>query len=353
MPTGWPAQTNGLMRVSILSQLPGVVASLCGNFDDICAAAGEIPGCVSDPDQMMPYQRVGNLLAISSQQTGCPHLGLLLGAAGGLGSLGLVGLMMKYAPTVGHALSIFERNLHLQDRAAALSLAVEPPLATFSYSLNGIEVTAAEQVVDGAIALGLRLMQGLCGDRFAPEEVLLARRRPADPAAWHQVFKAPVRFNAELSGLVFPARWLELVNPQSDPDLLRILEDRARQLSEDRAVLFSDMVRKAIRPLIMSQRCSARAAADMFRIGKRTMNRRLSEEGTDFRTLTDEVRFDVARHLLRNTEMSLSEIALVLGYAEASALTRAFRRWTGRAPRDWRLRSRNGSGLSGSIGLTS
>lgn len=353
MPTGSPAQTNGLMRVSILSQLPSLVAALGGRFDAICAAAGEVPGCVSDPDQMIPYQRVGSLLAISSQQTACPHLGLLLGASGSLGSLGLVGLMMKYAPTVGEALAMLEQNLHLQDRAAALSLTMEHPFATFSYALNGIEVLAAEQVVDAAVATGLRLMQGLCGNTFAPEEVLLARRRPADSTPWHQLFKAPVRFNAELSGLVFPACWLDLVNPNSDPALLGILEDRARQTSEDRVVLFSDMVRKAIRPLIKSQKCSARATADMFRIGKRTLNRRLSEEGTDFRTLADEVRFDMARHLLRNTEMSLSEIALVLGYAEASALTRAFRRWTGRAPRDWRVSSRTGVDAQGPIEVSS
>jgi AraC-like DNA-binding protein len=330
-----PSQ-QGLLRVSIMANLPEVVASLGGDFGKVCRQAAEAPSVLADPDQFISYPRVGRLLAASIQSTRCQHLGLVLGSTGSLATLGLLGLMMKYAPTVAAALDVMVRHFRLQDRMAVLSLTVEGDQACLSYALDGPDAPAVEHILDGALTVGLRLLQGLCGEGFAPEEVRLARRRPADPAPWHQTFRAPVRFNAEISAIAFPTKWLALVNPHSDPALMRVLEERARQLEQEDSILFSDQVRRAIRPLLLSQKCSATSTAEFFRIGKRTLNRRLSEEGTDFRTLMDEVRFDVARHLLRSTEISLSEIALVLGYAEASAFTRAFRRWTGRSPRAWR-----------------
>jgi AraC-like DNA-binding protein len=332
---------HGLLRVSIMANLPEVVASLGADFPRICRQAAETPAVVADPDQFISYPRVGRLLATAVQATRCQHLGLLLGATGNLSTLGLLGLMMKYAPTVGTAVDVMVRHFRLQDRMAVLGLTVEGDLACLSYAADGPDAPAVEHILDAALALGHRLLQGLCGEGWAPEEVRLARRRPADPGPYHQMFRAPVRFNAEISALVFPARWLAVANPFSDPALMRVLEERARQIEQEDSILFSDQVRRAIRPLLLSQKCSATSTAEFFRIGKRTLNRRLSEEGTDFRTLMDEVRFDVARHLLRSTEISLSEIALVLGYAEASAFTRAFRRWTGRSPRAWRRTTRH------------
>lgn len=335
-----PSQ-QGLLRVSIMANLPDVVTSLGGDFSKICRQAAEAPSVVADPDQFISYPRVGRLLAASIQATRCQHLGLVLGSTASLSTLGLLGLMMKYAPTVGTALDVMVRHFRLQDRMAVLGLTVEGDVACLSYAVDGPDAPAVEHILDGALAVGYRLLQGLCGEGFTPEEVRLARRRPSDPAPWHQTFRAPVRFNAEISAIVFPAKWLALANPHSDPALMRVLEERARQLEQEDSLLFSDQVRRAIRPLLLSQKCSATSTAEFFRIGKRTLNRRLSEEGTDFRTLMDEVRFDVARHLLRSTEISLSEIALVLGYAEASAFTRAFRRWTGRSPRAWRRTTRH------------
>jgi AraC-like DNA-binding protein len=65
---------------------------------------------------------------------------------------------------------------------------------------------------------------------------------------------------------------------------------------------------------------------------RRTLFRRLRGAGTGIRELTNEVRFEIARQLLRNTRISLVQVAADLGYSEASAFTRAFRRWSGQTP---------------------
>jgi AraC-like DNA-binding protein len=76
--------------------------------------------------------------------------------------------------------------------------------------------------------------------------------------------------------------------------------------------------------------------ADLFAIHRRTLNRRLRAQGTSFKALVDETRYDIARQLLRDTRLPTTEIAATLDYSECSAFVRAFRRWSGTSPSAWR-----------------
>jgi AraC-like DNA-binding protein len=77
-----------------------------------------------------------------------------------------------------------------------------------------------------------------------------------------------------------------------------------------------------------------------WRCTPRTLNRRLSAEGTRFRTAANEIRFEIARQLVADTTFSFGQVAAVLDYSEASAFTRAFRRWSGQTPTTWRAKYR-------------
>jgi len=76
--------------------------------------------------------------------------------------------------------------------------------------------------------------------------------------------------------------------------------------------------------------------ASEFSMQPRTLNRRLRAEGTTFRELINKARFEVARQLLKSTKMQIADIALALGYANASGFSHAFQRWSGAAPSEWR-----------------
>jgi AraC-like DNA-binding protein len=80
--------------------------------------------------------------------------------------------------------------------------------------------------------------------------------------------------------------------------------------------------------------------AALFGLHSRTLNRRLRSEGKSFKTLLDETRHRVARQLLRDTQLPLQEMAITLGYADATAFIRAFRRWSGVSPKAWRTSRR-------------
>jgi AraC-like DNA-binding protein len=80
--------------------------------------------------------------------------------------------------------------------------------------------------------------------------------------------------------------------------------------------------------------------AKLFAVHRRTLNRRLREDGTSFKALLDAIRYEFARQLLRDTPMSTIEVALNLGYSELGPFLRAFRRWSGTSPAAWRAEHR-------------
>jgi AraC-like DNA-binding protein len=195
---------------------------------------------------------------------------------------------------------------------------------------------SADQIADAAMAVAANALRTLCGSEWSPTEVLVPRMTPADPEPYRRHFRAPVRFNRESATLVFPADDLKRRVAGADPLLRAVLEDRLRQLRADAGAGFSDDVRRLLRTRLMGARSSAEGMAHLLAIHRRTLSRRLRDSGRGYRAMANEVRFEIARQLLEDTEISLGEIAAALGYSEASAFTRAFRRWSGQSPKAWR-----------------
>ena len=95
-------------------------------------------------------------------------------------------------------------------------------------------------------------------------------------------------------------------------------------------------IRRLLRQCLTSRQCSAADIARQLGIHERTLNRRLQAEGTSFRQELEQVRHAASQQLLAGTTQALAEIATSLGYADASAFSRAFKRWSGVTPAHWR-----------------
>jgi AraC-like DNA-binding protein len=117
--------------------------------------------------------------------------------------------------------------------------------------------------------------------------------------------------------------------PEANPERLRRLEQQALTISKGEHL---SRLRRALRILLLSGRSSAREIGALLFLHRRTLNRHLNEQGTNFQQVLDEIRFEAARQLLDNTQLSLTDIAASLGYSDSSAFSRAFRRWSGAAP---------------------
>ena len=306
------------------------------------AEAGIAPALFDDPDNLISYVGRSRLVSLCVARTGCRHFGLLVGQQGGLHSLGLVGLLVKYSPDVGTALRSLVRYFHLHARGAVLTLDIDGDLATLSYGIYQPQVEAADQIGDGAVAMLLNIVRALGGPDWTPVEVRFAHRRPQDVGPFRRFFHAPLRFDAEQYGLVFSAPWLSRPLTDVEPDLRRLVQKQIDVLDARYGDDFPDQVRSVLRTALVTDQASAEQVAALFSMHSRTMNRRLNAFGTRFRELVDEVCFEIARQMLEDSAMDVSQIAELLDYADGSAFTRAFRRWSGTTPSDWRAQRRAG-----------
>lgn len=298
--------------------------------------AGLDPALFADGANMIPHAALGHLLTLCVARTNCPHFGLLVGERATILSLGMVGRLMQHSETLGDALRALVSNLSIQNRGSVPSLTIIDDTALFTFSVYQSEAKGADQISDGSLAVAVNALRALCGPDWNPTEVLLPRVAPMDQESFRRHFRAPVRFNQEMAAIVFPASDLDRRIAGADPMMREVLEERIRQIKNSQGSEFSDDIRRLLRTRLTSARCSAEDIAELLAMHRRTLSRRLKGSGMGYRALANEIRFEIARQLLEDTEVPLGQIAAALGYSEASAFTRAFRRWSGQTPTAWR-----------------
>ena len=338
--------SEGLIRVGPLMATPAVLESFGVDPAPLLAEFGIRPDFFADPENVLPFATMGRIFCRCVERSGCSHFGLLVGRRAGVSALGAVGFLMQSAPDVRTALDELVHYLHLHDRGALVSVETGGPYASLGYTILQHGVPCSEQILAGAITIGLNIMRGLCGADWRPEETHFAFRAPEDVAPYRECFGPRLRFDAEVTSIVFPSRWLDQPLPGADPLLHRLMEERIGELELRAGEGLVAQVRRGMRALVLTPDCTLDAAARLAGMHGRTLNRRLSALGTSFFELREEARREVACQLLERTNQPANQIAAILGYTDASSFTRAFRRWSGTGPAEWRA-SRAGRPATG------
>ena len=323
-------------RVGPLVNLPPIARSLGVNTDAIFAELGIDPVDYTDPDYRASYLNFDRFLERCVEESGCEHLGLLVGQKALPSHLGLTGFLCRAAPTVEDALKTLVKNIDLHEEGGTLTLISEPGFVTLRYTVLVPGLRSLNQINDISVAFMHRLMQFLCGEDWKAAAVRLERTEPADVKPYRQFFGAPVYFNSTESSVMISCKCLSAEPPASDSLLYKYLLNEAKVLHTLQHHELVDELPAALRRGLLGEKFSAHDIAEMFGIHERTLHRRLRDAGTSFREELDKARMDVSHQLLENTSLPISNIATVLGYADSSGFIRAFRRWCGTCPSSWR-----------------
>jgi AraC-like DNA-binding protein len=289
-----------------------------------------------NPENTLSFVELGKLLRACVAATGCQHLGLLVGQRSATGCLGLVGRLMRNAATLRDAILDLCAHQQRYVRGAVTYLVVQNGTAFWGYAVYLPGIDAIEQISDAAIAVGFNMMRELAGAE--PSEILMSRPAPIDLAPYRRFFGSTPRFDAEQLALVFPERLLALPVRGADPKAREMLEKSVAAYWAVSQPSVTDQVIRVLRPRVIFSEASLEEIAGTLKMHPRMLNRRLEAEGTTFRQLLNQARFEVARQLLAGTKVQVTDLALALGYADTSSFSRAFQRWSGVAPSDWRAR---------------
>ena len=331
-----------MLRIGATMGVPEVLGDLGANPTEVLAEVGLGLELFDDPNNRIAFTARGRMLEHCAKRTGCPHFGLLVGQKAGLSSLGLVGLLARYLPDVGLALKSLMRFMHLHVRGATTTLAIGPELAELEYQIYQSGARGNDQVGAGAVAVAHNILCDLCGNDFKPIEARFAHREPENLEPFRKFFRAPLRFNSEQYAVVFSVKWLDRPLGDGSSELLHLLRMEIDRLELGLADDFVQQVRTLLRTTLVTGHASADQVAELLSMNRRTLNRHLNTQGLSFRKLVDEVSFEIARQLLEDTDTEILQIASSLGYSNASAFTRAFRRWSSTTPAKWRLRAKGG-----------
>jgi len=299
--------------------------------------AGLAERLLEDPDNRVGFDVIARLAHEAALASDCPHFGLAFGQRFSPATMGRVFQLAKHSPSLGSALHALVLHLHVHDRGGVAYLVqTGPGEVGVAYGIYHRGDHDVAPIYDAATAIMYALLRELCGPRWRPLRITLPRRRPALVAPYRRFFGVPVVFDAEHASVVFAERWLDAPIRGADPAVRAAVEQRIRNQEAAWALSFSDKVRRALRSMILTGRASAEQVSFVFAMSRRTLHRQLSAEGTGLHLLANEIRFEVARQLLTESDMPAGEIAAVLHYADASAFSRAFRTWSGSSPREWR-----------------
>jgi AraC-like DNA-binding protein len=326
---------EGQQRVGVLVELPQVLRELGQDPTQLIASVGIDPDKLSDPENSLTFVELGKLVQTCVAATGCEHFGLLVGQRSATHCLGLVGRLMRTAPTLKDAILDLCINQQRYVRGAVTYLYVQNETAFWGYTVHHPTMQSADQISEGAITLAFNIIQELIG--IPPYEVLLARRAMGDIAPYRRVFGQAPTFDAQQYAIVFPAKLLDHFVKGADAKLRRKLQ---KSVADYWALTQPSVTQAVVRLLharVIFPDVTLEALANELAMRPRTLNRRLNEEGAKFRDLVSQVRFSVSRQLLSGTGLDVSDIAFALGYANLSGFTHAFQKWSGMAPSEWRM----------------
>ena len=303
----------------------------------LLAEAGIDTALLRDPDARVPWTAVLSLIGRAVEVTADTNLGLHIAEHADPGSLDVHFYAMLSSPTLGAGYERLCRYQRLIHETTRVELKVEGGQAILRHLMPG-GAAAPRQSAEFLLAIWVRGGGLVTGTDWAPREVRFGHPEPSDPSDHRRFFGAPVRFAAGENALVLPAELLGRPCLHADPSLLAVLDRYAADRLElaPRTTSFADRARAALLEELRGGEPSVERLAARLKTSVRTLNRHLAVERLSYRRLLDHLRQELACRHLADDRVSIAEVAFLLGFSELSAFYRAFKRWTGHTPAEFR-----------------
>ena len=299
--------------------------------------AGLDPAKLQDPDARYPVAGMCSLWRLAVQVTGDPYFGLNAAGFWHPTTLNALGYAWMASDSLRDALTRMARYSRLVTTVADMTLEEFDDYFTFKIHPLIARSSVPYESVDAGLATFVKMCRVSYWSDFDPLRVLTQRPEFDDPTRYVEYFGAPVEFSAPDNVLYFSKASLEAHLPTANPRLARINDQIiAEYLAQFDKESTAMRVRAQLIDLLSAGNVSQHDVAGSLYMSLRTLQRKLSEEGTSYKDLLDETRRELANQYLRQACLSVSEVTYLLGFSEPSNFARAFKRWTGRTPSEFR-----------------
>lgn len=328
------------IRSGSLFGFPDLVRELGGDPGYLIATAQLDPRLQNDFEYLVPYPKVCDLLEKTATLIGHTDFGLQLASRQHLSILGALGAMLSQCPDVRTAIKQVTRHIHLHNQAERWA---------FIEQGEWIQCTRHElypgkienvQMREMAVADSVKLLGSLCGSDFRPLSVHFSHSPASSPRAYYRHFQCDVLFNQDFDGALFDRKFLDRQITGADEGLRQALDRYLEQLELHFVDDLAGRIRVVIQQTLSAPDCNIESVASLLAMSKRTLQRRLDEQGLNFRAMLADIRGDTACRYLSGSKLPLTQLAELLGYTELSAFSRAFKSRYGETPARWRKLNR-------------
>lgn len=330
-----PARRN-LIQLGAAALIPEMLEEQGISPEAAFRRAGLSRQLLARPNPVVPLAWLGRLFKSAAAAANQEVFGLLVGLRAGSR---LTDWAHGSKPGDTHVSNALMRIIARQAVVpnSFLTLAVSGNTSTIGCIALPRNVVAREQLADCAIGFAAGALRALCGPRWRPWRVCFEHPPPLDPSRYTALLHADVSFNADVTAMQFASALLgrDYAAPQGQASV-DIFEHR---VDRDPA----DEVRAVLASWNPAERPSATEVALVLGLQPRRLNRLLGKSGSSVSQMLEHTRYQTAQRMLRDPVAPIVSIAWSLGYADASAFSRAFRRWSGRTPTDWRAAAQAGT----------
>lgn len=293
---------------------------------------------LDDPNARYPLEQTTRLWALSVRATGDPAFGLVVAGQVTPTTFHALGYALVASSTLREAFERMVRYFRIVTDAADLQLREDGDSYCFRIRTAGA-VTPAPEAVDAFISVFVRFCRSHLGRGFSPQRIALSRPAPADTSGFERVLRCPLQFGADDNAIWFPRHVFEARLESANPELARHNDEIVlRYLARFDKENLRARVSATLTVLLPTGVPSAEKVADTLHLSLRSLQRKLAEEGSSYEALLNETRRELAQSYLQDRRYSIAEITFLLGFSDTSSFTRAFRRWAGCSPTQFRER---------------
>ncbi|WP_372980471.1 AraC family transcriptional regulator [Marinobacter sediminum] len=292
---------------------------------------------LADPDLRLPAPAHYRLWDYAEQVTGDPAVGLHAGLVVDPERMGLVGHVFFNCDTLGEAVTQYVRLHRLINESVTLSFEQTGEEAILTWQPDAPNLYS-RQDMDRTLAAALSRTRHFIHPEIHAEWVEIAHPSPSYASEYETLLGGPVAFDCASTRLAFDSRHLSHAIPRRNPyvysAVLKQVNSVLARLQPRRS--FGRKIRRLIAKQMATERIDADSLARQCHMSRQTLYRKLKREGLSFHDLVEQVRKDKALRYVAADHYALGEIAFLLGFSELSAFSRAFKRWTGTAPAQYR-----------------
>ena len=287
---------------------------------------------------LIRLDQLTHLFELAAIGTKCPHLALEVASYLDLTKWGAFGYAIINSPAIGEALANMCAFFGALQTGANINFVTDSDSFGIEYSISHPAVRYKRQDAEHFISSIKGLVQRLRARNTHPVAVYFEHEALSPLATYKNYLGVKPHFNMHTNSILFP-KWLEntpVIN--ADAHLFLVLKRHVQELQQDLPPegSLADSIKYRIRHLLPTGECSLGKIAQDLGIEMRTLQRRLNQSELSYRQLLDDARAELAIRHLKSPSMTLKEISYLTGFGEVSAFLKAFKKWTGQTPGQYR-----------------